>query len=81
MSMIYADQIVVGNVIIPPGRKRPVEVIGQLSDPGKGSWFEFMCWGRGRVALRLHRSEQVQLVGGRLDANPQPRSVGVDPPA
>lgn len=63
MSLVYADQVVLGNRIIPPGKKRPVEVIGQLSDPGSGDYFEFACLSsQGYSAVRLHRSEQVEVV-------------------
>jgi hypothetical protein len=61
--MVHADGIVVGNRIIPPGKKRPVEVIAQLSDPGSAQYFEFACSSRqGYSAVRLHRSEQVEVV-------------------
>lgn len=62
--LIYADQIVAGNRIIPPGRKRPVTVIEQLSDPGSADYFEFACESpQGFSAVRLHRSQQVEVVG------------------
>lgn len=64
--LIYADQIVAGNRIILPGRKRPVTVIenGQLSDPGRADYFEFACESpQGYSAVRLHRSQQVEVVG------------------
>lgn len=62
-TMAYADGIVVGNWIIPPGKKRPVEVVYQLSDPGSADYFEFMCASRqGRSAVVLHRSQQVEVV-------------------
>lgn len=63
-EFIYADGIVLGNKIIPPGKKRPVTVIGQLSDPGSAEYFEFACESsNGYSAVCLHRSERVELVG------------------
>lgn len=63
-KMIYADQIVVGNLIVAPGRKRPVEIFAQFSAPEDAHYFEFAgLSANGRCALRLHRSEQVELVG------------------
>ena len=59
---MYADEIVAGTFIIPPGKAHPVEVLAQFSDPGNADYFEFACWGRGRVAVRLHRSETVEVV-------------------
>lgn len=60
---LTADRLVVGNRIIPPGRSRPVEIIGQLSDPGSADYFEFACLSRqGASALRLHRSERVEVL-------------------
>lgn len=58
-----ADRLVVGNHIVPPGKSRPVEIIGQLSDPGSADYFEFACMSRqGRSAVRLHRSEKVEVL-------------------
>lgn len=60
---LTADRLIVGNRIIPPGKKRAVEIIGQLSDPGSADYFEFACLSRqGRSALRLHRSERVEVL-------------------
>ena len=61
---VYADNIVVGAWIIPPGAKHPVEVLSQFSDPARADYFEFACWGKGRVSVRLHRSEMVDQVIG-----------------
>lgn len=60
---LTADRLVVGSRIIPPGKKRPVEIIGQLSDPGNADYFEFACLSRqGTSVVRLHRSEKVEVV-------------------
>lgn len=60
---ITADQIVVGNTILVAGRKRPVEVFAQLSAPENADYFEFAAYStNGGCALRLHRSETVELV-------------------
>lgn len=60
---ITADQIVAGNVIITADRKRPVEVFAQLSAPENADHFEFAAYStNGSCALRLHRSETVELV-------------------
>lgn len=60
---IYADQIVVGNRIITRGRKRPVEVIAQLSAPESADYFEFAAVStNGGCAVRLHRSETVEVI-------------------
>ena len=62
-TLVYADAIVVGNWIIPPGKKRAVEVIRQLSDPGSADYFEFICSSpQGSSAVRLHRSTRVEVV-------------------
>lgn len=62
--MIYADQIVTGMKIIPPGRKRPVTVLDQFSAPENAHYFEFPCESaNGYCAIRMHRSEQAQVVG------------------
>ncbi len=59
---ITADQIVAGNHVIAPGRKRPVEVFAQLDNAG-GEYFEFAAFStNGPCALRLHRSQTVDLV-------------------
>ena len=63
-TLIYADQIVVGNTIIPPGRKRAVVVEMQMSAPENADYFEFACEStNGWCAVRMHRSEQAVLVG------------------
>jgi hypothetical protein len=60
---ITADQIVTGNQIITATRKRPVEIIAQLSAPENADYFEFAAIStNGGCALRLHRSETVELV-------------------
>jgi hypothetical protein len=60
---ITADQIVTGNHVITASRKRPVEIIGQLSAPENADYFEFAALAtNGGCALRLHRSETVELV-------------------
>lgn len=62
---IHADAIVTGNHIIPPGKVRPVEVVYQLDNAG-GDYFEFFCESKqGSSALRLHRSQTVELVTSR----------------
>jgi hypothetical protein len=59
---IHADAIVVGNRVIAPGRTRPVEVFAQLDNAG-GDYFEFAAFStNGPCALRLHRSQTVELV-------------------
>lgn len=60
---ITADQIVSGNQILIADRKRPVEVFAQLSAPENTDYFEFACFStNGGCAVRLHRSEAVELV-------------------
>lgn len=62
---MFADEIVEGNWIVPSGRKRPVEVIAQFTEPGANTQvFEFACLTKrgGRVVLRLQRTDQVTLV-------------------
>lgn len=60
---IPADQVVSGNHVITAGRKRPVEVFAQLSAPENADYFEFAAFStNGPCALRLHRSETVELV-------------------
>lgn len=60
---ITADQIVAGNTILIANRKRPVEVFAQLSAPENADYFEFAAFStNGSCALRLHRSETVELV-------------------
>lgn len=60
---ITADQIVIGNNVIAPGRTRPVEIFAQLSAPESAHYFEFAAFStNGGCALRLHRSETVELV-------------------
>lgn len=61
-SWVTADRLVLGNWIVPAGKKQPVEIISQLSDPGSAEYFEFACWGRGRAVVRLHRSERVEVL-------------------
>jgi len=60
----FADELVVGMRVIPPGRKRPVTIEYQLTDPGsKAGYFEFACSSpQGWSALVLHRSTQVLVV-------------------
>jgi hypothetical protein len=60
---ITADQIVAGNTILTSDRKRPVEIFAQLSAPESSDYFEFAAYStNGACALRLHRSESVELV-------------------
>lgn len=60
---ITADRIVVGNQIITTKRTRPVEVFAQLSAPENAEYFEFAAYStNGACAIRLHRSETVELV-------------------
>ncbi|MFS0885244.1 hypothetical protein [Aeromicrobium sp. 179-A 4D2 NHS] len=62
---VFTDEIVEGNWIVPPGRKQPIEVIAQFTDPDTNTQvFEFACLTkrRGRVALRLQRTDQVAIV-------------------
>lgn len=60
---ITADQIVSGNRIITANRTRPVEVFTQLSAPENADYFEFAAFStNGACAIRLHRSETVELV-------------------
>jgi len=59
----FADELVVGMRVIPPGKKRPVTIECQLSDPGTAHYFEFACSSpQGWSALVLHRSIQVLVV-------------------
>lgn len=65
--LVYADELRVGSRFIPPGKKRPVEVIAQLTDNDNGvggsGYFEFACESpQGHSAVRLHRSQQVERV-------------------
>src|SRR5690242_14022455 len=59
---VPADRLVLGLWIVPPGKKQPVEIIAQLSDPSSAEYFEFACWGRGRAVVRLHRSERAEVL-------------------
>lgn len=60
----FADELVAGMRVIPPGKVRPVTIEVQLTDPGStASMFEFACsspWGWS--ALVLHRSTQVRVI-------------------
>lgn len=68
---LTADRLVTGNRIIPPGRKRAVEIVGQLSDPSSADYFEFACLSaNGSSALRLHRSERVEVLHSRTQDKP-----------
>jgi hypothetical protein len=59
---IYADAIVRGMRIIPPGKVRPVTVGYQLEPHGER--FYFACQSKqGSSALALWRSDKVRLVG------------------
>lgn len=60
----FADELVVGMRIIPPGKVRPVTVEAQFTDPGStAGMFEFMCSSlQGWSALVLHRSTQVRVI-------------------
>lgn len=50
----FADELVVGMRVIPPGRKRPVTIEYQLTDPGsKAGYFEFACSSR-KAGLRSY---------------------------
>lgn len=63
MRTTTADMVVVGMRIITPSRKRPVEIMCQLSAPENADYFEFAAKStNGHCALRLHRSELVQVV-------------------
>lgn len=67
---VFADELVVGMRIIPPGKKRPVTIERQFSDPGSASYFEFACSSpQGWSALVLHRSDQVQVVPRKSHAS------------
>lgn len=60
---ITADQIIVGNHIITADRTRPVEVFAQLSAPENADYLEFAAYStNGGCAVRLHRSDTVELV-------------------
>lgn len=56
---VFADEIVVGDRIIPPGRVRAVEIIHQAhsDDP---EIFYFIGYGQGPSLIRMHRSEQAK---------------------
>lgn len=60
----FADELVVGVRISPPGKIRPVTIEHQLTDPGStASYFEFACSSpQGWSAVVLHRSTQVLVV-------------------
>ena len=61
--MIHADEIRIGDLIIPAGRVRPVEVIDLWPAPRWPGMIEVAGTSRqGSVALRLHQDESVQLV-------------------
>jgi hypothetical protein len=60
---ITADQIVNGMRIIAPGRTKSVEIFAQLSAPESANYFEFAAFStNGACAIRLHRSETVQVL-------------------
>lgn len=60
---VTADRIVVGMWIIPPNKKRAVEVIYQLSAPESANYFEFAAVGpQGNSAIRIHRSARVEVM-------------------
>ena len=54
---VFADEIVVGMRVIPPGRVRPVEIVWQLTP--RGDVFEFAT--ASGAAIRMHRSEQARV--------------------
>ena len=56
---VFADEIVVGDRIVPPGRVRAVEIIQQAhsDDP---EIFYFIGYGQGPSLIRMHRSEQAK---------------------
>ena len=56
---VFADEIVVGDRIIPPCRVRAVEIIHQAhsDDP---EIFYFIGYGQGPSLIRMHRSEQAK---------------------
>lgn len=59
----FADELVVGMRIIPPGKVRPVTIEYQLTENDNAHVFEFACWSpQGWSALVLHRSAQVKVV-------------------
>lgn len=66
-SHAFADELVVGMRIIPPGKVRPVTIETQLTDPGStAGMFEFICTSpQGWSALVLHRSTQVRVIPTR----------------
>ena len=57
---VFADEIVVGDRIIPPGRVRAVEIIhpAHSDDP---ETFYFIGYGQGPSLIRMHRSEQAKV--------------------
>lgn len=57
---VFADEIVVGDRIIPPGHVRAVEIIHQAhsDDP---EIFYFIGYGQGPSLIRMHRSEQAKV--------------------
>ena len=62
-QMVTADNLVTGMWIIPPSKKRAVEIVYQLSNPENANYFEFAAIGsNGGVAVRLHRSTRVEVV-------------------
>ena len=63
MRTTTADMVVTGMKIITANRKRPVEIMFQLSAPENAHYFEFAAKStNGHCAIRLHRSEVVQVV-------------------
>lgn len=75
----FADELVVGMRIIPPGKVQPVTIEAQFTDPGStASTFEFLCSSpHGWSALALHRSAQVRIVPKRETASPEAGPPGI----
>ena len=62
---VFADEIVVGDRIIPPGRVRAVEIIQvesiQQAHSDDPETFYFIGYGQGPSLIRMHRSEQAKV--------------------
>lgn len=57
---VFADEIVLGMRVIPPGRVRPVEIIQQSHSDDPETFF-FVAYGQGPSVIRMHRSDQARV--------------------
>lgn len=76
---VFADELVVGMRIIPPGKVRPVTIEAQFTDPeATASTFKFLCSSpHGWSALVLQRSAQVRIVPKRETTSPEAGPPGI----